>query len=387
MKTCSNPGCTTIVHARGLCDTHYRARYRKATIVEDKHEPAEPPQQEKLASAVFAFLQSNKDKSITLELLSDRFDVSLGRVRAALATLAEQGRNVHIDGTYDTASVATDIPPVENTRIDVNNFHGDLITRGFTADNHLCSKYARMDVLNALFDIWQEQGVTTVLQAGNMIDGEARFNRFDLVTRPGLEAQAEYLVQEWPHRKGMTTEFVCGDDHEGWYVQREGINIVNFLQAAARSAGRSDMIFRSYMEHTYDFVGLGYSTSMSMQHAGGGSAYAISYTVQKIVESYQPNEKPSILLVGHFHKAEFSYPRAVLTVQAGCTQDQTPFLRKRRIEAMVGGWTLKFTVDCNGVVHGFAPQWHPFYDRDFYRRWSYHWKPKGTKVQCTSREQ
>jgi hypothetical protein len=339
--------------------------------------PTPPTTTEVMANAIFSLLQSNKNESVTLETLSNRFDVSLGKIREALKVLAAAGKNVHVDEVFGVASVTSEIARAEDTRIDVSKFHGLDLKYGLTADNHLCSKYARMDVLEALFSIWEEQGVTKVLQAGNMIDGEARFNKFDLLTRPGLEAQAEYLVQEWPHRPGIITEFVCGDDHEGWYVQREGINIVKFLQSAALAAGRTDMVFKAYMEHTYDLLGNTGASTMCLQHAGGGSAYATSYTVQKIVESYQPNEKPNILLVGHFHKAEFGYPRSVLTVQAGCTQDQTPFLRKKRIEAMVGGWTLTFTVDNNGIVHGFTPQWHPFYDRDFYRRWSYHWKPKG----------
>jgi hypothetical protein len=327
---------------------------------------------------VFKFVKSQHGAQVTFELLSDVFDVGVSKIRGALAVLESQGKNIHIDEGFGVASLPSSIDAPKESQIDVSKFHGRPALYGFTADNHLCSKYARMDVLNALFDIWAEQGVNTVLQAGNMIDGECRFNRFDLVTRPGIDAQAEYLVNEWPARNDITTEFVCGDDHEGWYVQREGINIVTYLQNAADKAGRKDMVFLSYMEHTYNLLAKHGKSNMAVQHAGGGSAYATSYTVQKIVESYQPNEKPSILLVGHFHKAEFSYPRSVLTVQAGCTQDQSPFLRKKRIEAMVGGWTLSFTLDPNGIVHGFAPQWHPFYDRDFYSRWSYHWKPKPT---------
>ena len=393
---CCQFDCDEPARTLGMCDAHYR-RYKKGLRGEFLTAPINrysglgvdipPPSSIKpgfskdapLTDYIFKFIRARRGEPVTFEILSDAFDVSVGKVRTALAGLTAAGKNVHVDEGFGTASLPADIPSAGDTRIDVSKFHGDLVSYGLTADNHLCSKYSRMDVLNALFDIWAEQGVKTVLQAGNMIDGECRFNRFDLVTRPGIDAQAEYLMNEWPVRKGITTEFVCGDDHEGWYVQREGINIVSYLQNTAHDAGRGDMKFMSYMEHTYSMQAPNGASNMVVQHAGGGSAYATSYTVQKIVESYQPNEKPTILIVGHFHKAEFGYPRSVLTVQAGCTQDQSPFLRKKRIEAMVGGWTLSFTVDNNGIVHGFAPQWHPFYDRDFYSRWSYHWKPKATK--------
>jgi len=373
----------------GMCDTHYTRFRTNPNISLDvlsvpiRHK-TKAEEVEKLSASkspafsdrVFAMIRGGK-RAFTIEEISNQFDVSVGKVREAIEALKKQGKNVRVDDNLTISSPKTLPVGEEETRIDVTKFHGEEIAFGLTADNHLCSKYARLDVLNALYDIWESQGISRVLQAGNMIDGEARFNRYDLLTRPGIDAQAEYLMNEWPVRKGMKTEFVCGDDHEGWYVQREGVNIVDYLNLAAAKSGRDDLKFMGYMEHTYILKGKHGESDMSVIHAGGGATYAHSYTVQKIVESFQPNEKPTILLVGHFHKASFDYPRAVLAVQAGCTQDQTPFLRKRRIEAMVGGWTVSFTVDGNGIVHGFKPQWHPFYDRDFYAKWEYHWKPKG----------
>ena len=111
-----------------------------------------------------------------------------------------------------------------------------------------------------------------------------------------------------------------------------------------------------------------------MIHAGGGSTYAISYSAQKIVESYQGGEKPAILLIGHYHKYDVGYPREVYTVQPGCTQDQTPFMRKKKIQAMVGGASISFKQDEIGILHDFTVTWNPFYDRDFYKGWKYHWQ-------------
>lgn len=332
-----------------------------------------------LEQSILTHLRNNRQKAISVEALSDHFNVGIGRVRAALSSLRQVGFNIAEDAE-GTARIDTQLP-AEPSRscIDIRKLSGTKLKFGFTADNHLCSKYARMDVLNALYDIWERDGVETVLQGGNMIDGEASFNRFDLLTRPGLDAQAEYLVNEWPYRDGIVTKFVCGDDHEGWYVQRDGINICQYLQNKAEQGGRNDLEFVGYMEHTFDFKGENPESrsTMSLMHAGGGSAYAHSYTVQKIVESYQPNEKPTILLAGHFHKFEQGYPRAVHTVQGACTQDQTPFMRKKRIEAMIGGVSLEFTVDGNvGTIQDFGCKFHPFYDRDFYHRWGYIWSPK-----------
>src|SRR5581483_12495394 len=102
------------------------------------------------------------------------------------------------------------------------------------------------------------------------------------------------------------------------------------------------------MEHDIIFKGKHAQQVMRLIHAGGGSAYATSYTVQKIVESYQGGEKPQILLAGHYHKAEYGYPREVHCVQAACTEDQTLFMRKKKIAAHVGFWEVKLKQDARG---------------------------------------
>ena len=110
-------------------------------------------------------------------------------------------------------------------------------------------------------------------------------------------------------------------------------------------------------------------------HPGGGSAYAISYTAQKIVESLQGGEKPHFMLLGHYHKFNQGYPREVHTVQGGTTQDQTPFMRKQKIQAHVGFCIIRFHQAETGEINRFNVEWVPFYDKGFYekgdkyRRW------------------
>lgn len=322
-----------------------------------------------LSARIHAHLRKAR-RLVTIEELSDVFDLSVRRVRSALEDVRQSGYNVLV--TDDAAEVPKEVErQTDPMRIDVERFEGKTLRFGLTADNHLCSKYERMDVLNALFDIWQSEGVTTVLQAGNIIDGECRFNQFD-VHRRGMDAQVGYLVESWPHRDGINTQFLTGDDHEGWYVQREGVDIGRMIESQARDAGRDDLQHLGYMERNIVLEHDGREQVLRVMHAGGGSAYAISYTSQKIVESLQGGEKPNILIIGHFHKYDVGYPRNVVTIQPGCTQDQSPFMRKRRLEAHVGGATLEVTLGDDGLIHNVTHRWHPFYDRDFYRKaWSY----------------
>lgn len=276
-----------------------------------------------LDSKLEKLLRSARRK-LSIEVLSDELDTAPKVVRAAIERLQSSGKNINVTDGFE---ISKDIVPRAPTVIDTSKFKGKHIKFGLTGDNHLGSKYCRLDVLNALFDIWEDQGIDTVYQLGNMIDGDARFNKFDLLAH-GMEEQVNYFVKNWPKRKGIVTKFVTGDDHEGWYVQREGVDIGRVLQGHAREEGREDLVYLGHMEHDIILQAPHGQSTMRLIHAGGGSAYATSYSAQKIVESYSGGEKPSILLIGHYHKAEYGYPREVHVVQCGCftanTHIQTP---------------------------------------------------------------
>lgn len=245
---------------------------------------------------------------------------------------------------------------------------------GFTSDNHLGSKYSRLDVLNSLYDEFAAQKVDRVFNAGNWIDGEARFNKHDLLVH-GFENQLRYLAEHYPQRKGIVTHAVAGDDHEGWTAQREGLDPGRAAERMMRDAGRTDWVDHGYMEA---FIRLknaktGKSTMLHLMHPGGGSAYATSYTVQKIVEGYDGGEKPAVLLAGHYHKLSYNLVRNVHAIQTGTTQDQTPFMRKKKISAHVGGGICQLRQDPDtGAIIACRTEFLNFFVRDYYNgRWSH----------------
>jgi hypothetical protein len=80
----------------------------------------------------------------------------------------------------------------------------------------------------------------------------------------------------------------------------------------------------------------GKATTMAVCHPGGGSAYALSYSIQKIIESLEGGEKPAVGLYGHYHKLWAGNIRNVWCVQTGCQEDQTPFMRKSAWRRMSG---------------------------------------------------
>lgn len=239
---------------------------------------------------------------------------------------------------------------------------------GVLTDRHLCNKHQRLDVHKAAYDTFEREGITTVFDAGNWIDGEARFNKNELLVF-GMDGQLDYWVDKTPARKGMTTYFISGDDHEGWYSQRECINIGAYAQMKAEKAGREDLKFIGHVEADVALkCGRG-QTVMRVMHPGGGSSYALSYAPQKIVESFQGGEKPAVLVIGHYHKFDYCMPREVHVISAGCGIDQTMFMRKLKLAAHVGFVIVKIKQDkTDGHITRLNVEWNPYFSRGFYER-------------------
>ena len=306
-----------------------------------------------------------RKKTVSFLELCDLADQSPKKTEEELSALREQGYNIQLNPDKDII-LADRLPIQSPIQIDTQEYFGnDWIRFGVIADTHLCSKYARLDVLNALYDVYAREGIRDVYLAGNWIDGEAKFNKYDLFCI-GIENQIQYFLKNFPKRDGVTTHVLSGDDHEGWYVQREGVNIGKVLHDRANEAGRTDIADIGYMERDLCFKKKKGKSVVRIIHGGGGSAYAVSYQPQKYVEALQGGEKPSLIVAGHWHKYDWCYPREVNFLSCGCVQDQTPFMRKKRIQAMVGGCIVELRQDNKGIFVRTRVEWMPFYDRKFY---------------------
>lgn len=245
---------------------------------------------------------------------------------------------------------------------------------GAAGDLHAGSKYTRWDVRDDLYRQFIEAGAQCSFDTGNWIDGEASFNRYDLEAH-GLDGQVALLAER--HPKGLPTYTVWGDDHEGWLAQREGVNVGKYTEHIMQSRGH-DWHDLGFMESHLVLrnANTGKTASMSVVHPGGGSAYAVSYSIQKIIESLEGGEKPAVGLFGHYHKLWAGLIRNVWCLQTGCQQDQTPFMRKKRIEAHVGGALVKLRQDPeSGAIISMTPELIRYFNRDWYAgsgRWSKH---------------
>lgn len=316
-----------------------------------------------LETSILKRLQS---KSYTLTDLCSAVDRGPVSVQKSIETLQKKGYKTELFGEEARMSASS---PTGFTRIPLEHFKdGKWFRHGLVSDTHICSTYQRLDVLNAAYDHFEAEGIREVFHAGNWIDGEARFNKHELLTAPGFENQVKYFLDNYPNKVSINTRIISGDDHEGFYQQSFGVDVGRRLEQTARSRGRNDIFNLGYAEVDIPFAAKkgGKEAILRVVHAGGGSSYATSYSVQKLVESYSGGSRPQILYVGHYHKSEFLHYRNTAIIQAGCMEDQSLFMRKKKLSAHVGFWTVSFQVDSDGAVTRFNPEYFPFYDVGYY---------------------
>ena len=343
---------------------------------------ATPEKLNKLESSLASYLRKNKPSIMDL---ADKYDVSPKTIRNSIYNLKEKGYNLNISD--EQIQLVKEGVKQEPLKINVKDFFGSYPKKiyqvtnkskklihvpttefkfGAIADTHLGSKYERLDLLNLLYDIFKQENVKAVFHGGNYVDGEFRFNKYETKTH-GFDEMIDYFIKNYPEREGITTYFVDGDDHEGWWTQQTGLETGRVIEERAKQVGRNDLKYVGYQEADFILQAQKGRSLLKLMHGGGGTAYADSYSTQKLAESFQEGEKPHILLVGHYHKNVYHTPRGIHTVQVGCLQDQTRFMRKKKLRACLGGYLIKINQAPTGEINRFKPEWIQGWSSQFYK--------------------
>ena len=245
---------------------------------------------------------------------------------------------------------------------------GDWMRFGLVGDTHLCCKQERLAELHQFYDLMEAEGIRTVFHAGNIVDGYVPKINGDSVFASSIDGQCQYVIDNYPKRKNMITHFITGDDHEGWW-QKEGFNFGGYLQYLAHDQDRKDLRYIGHVEADVEIRnGDGAPTIIKVQHPGGGSSYARSYTGQKQVESFEGGEKPSILIQGHYHVSNYMNDRNIHVVSLPGWQDQTIFARKKRLRMEIGGAIMSFKRNpADGSVTRFQIEFVRYFTRGYYK--------------------
>lgn len=230
-------------------------------------------------------------------------------------------------------------------------------------DTQFGSKYAQITYLNDFYDLCAREGITDIYHTGDLTDGlkMRAGHEYELYTVSADEMRDD-VIKNYPRRDSITTHFITGN-HDASIYKHIGYDI-----GLAIANQRPDM---KYLGRDCAVVNLTPNCTLELRHPWDGTAYAISYKPQKMVEAMESDSKPNILAIGHYHKCEYIFYRNVHVLQSGCFQSQTPFTRGKGISVHMGGWIVTVHVDENGYIQRFMPEFIPFYKciRDDYKNY------------------
>lgn len=247
-----------------------------------------------------------------------------------------------------------------------SNWDGaQTIKFGLMGDTQFGSKYAQITHLHNFYDRLVKEGITTVYHTGDITDGlKMRTGHEYELYAISADEQRDDVVKNYPQREGITTYFITGNHDASIYKQ------VGYDIGRAISEKRSDLI---YLGRDCAIVNLTPKCTLELRHPWDGTAYALSYKPQKMIEAMESDSKPNILAIGHYHKAEYLFYRNVHCFQTGCFQGQTPFTRGKGISVHLGGWIVTVRVLEDGTITGISGEFVPYYAscKDDYKNFKY----------------
>lgn len=241
-------------------------------------------------------------------------------------------------------------------RVFLNDFYGDVYKFGVVSDTHIGSIHEKTAELGAAYRYFHKEGIKDVFHCGDVAEGEGVYRGQEYERyMTGADTLVKHIVETYPAINGMKTYFITGS-HDLSYYKTAGYDI-----GIRISEHRPDMIYLG--QDTADLK-ITKNFTIRLVHPGGGTSYALSYQVQKYIESLSGGQKPTIILFGHYHKAEYlPCYRNIFAFQSGCFQGQTTFMRRKRLPSHLGFWTIEAMVNKKRLVSRVKAEFVAFYEK------------------------
>jgi predicted phosphodiesterase len=248
--------------------------------------------------------------------------------------------------------------PQHTQKRNYNHNYGKHIRVGILSDTHIGHSEFDEDLLKYAGETFKKEKVQAVYHAGDILEGmSGRDGHVYELGKVGFSQQINYAVQMFKkYFKGIKMYGITGN-HDLWYKIRNngGIDVGEELQSRL---GKDN--FEYLGEYEAD-IKLAPNCIMKLFHPNDGTAYATSYKLQKLIESFEGGKKPHIVVEGHYHKALYMFSRNVHGLEAGTLCGQTGFMRGKKIPAHKGFYILDFEIGERGITK-FSPQFYPAYD-------------------------
>jgi len=230
------------------------------------------------------------------------------------------------------------------------HFDGDHIKFGIFGDTHIGSMYTHDDFIYQAFDQFRKEGVEFVGHTGDLAEGMSnRPGQIYELCDLGYDKQKEHavkLLKDCP-----APLYMIDGNHDRWFIKSSGAIFVKDV---------CERIGATFLGHDEGDIPLKNNIKLRLWHGEDGNSYALSYRIQKVVESLTGGTKPSAIFLGHTHKFVYIFERNIHCVSTGSMQRQTPWMRGKRIAAHVGFGIVDIHIVKDSISR-FKVEWFPFY--------------------------
>lgn len=230
--------------------------------------------------------------------------------------------------------------------------HGSRHRMMVISDTHIGSRFSPYEWHELAARTAREEGCDCILHCGDLTEG-MKITRMGTqmyeLTDLGYEAQRDRAIELMSLYE--IPIYIISGNHDGYFREYAGADIVKAV------ADKVDgMEYLGYDSADIEVEG----AVVRMWHGGDGNSYALSYRLQKVIESLPGGKKPDILLAGHVHKFCYIFERNVHGISVPCMQMQTDWMRGKKMAAHTGFLILDFEV-ANGCVCNLSVRLFPFY--------------------------
>src|SRR3990167_3536710 len=295
-----------------------------------------PTPKERLVKAL------QKDRRYKFRELRAICGVSNRTLNALFAELRQEGFKL-VFGRHDRTFFLSRVPTPYTDAFDMSwlAVKGKI---GLISDPHLCSNAERLDICEAAYDRFVEEGAQCVLHAGDISDGWQEYRGHEQnVKVAGAQSQAKYVIRHYPRREGLKTFFIAGNhDHRSYQkvgVDQCSLMVSGFTHEGREVKGRDDLVYLGQYSRMLVFPN---EVTAQLLHPRGGGVYAVSYPQQKRAREMRSDTRPNLQISGHYH--QFSWIRQDITEMIAMpgVQDETEFFVRLGFGRQMGFCVLEY---------------------------------------------
>ena len=232
-------------------------------------------------------------------------------------------------------------------------FPGESVKFLCFSDCHMGHKEYRPDVFEKMIEDAKRENCSFAINCGDTIEGmSGRDGHIYELTHLGATEQINYFKSQFKKLNNkLGSDFKvysieATGSHGGWFGSKAntGLDIGKELEEHSKN---------------YEFIGydeqdlvLSNKLKIRLLHPGKGSAYALSYHLQKYIESISGGQKPNLMFQGHYHKAGYHFYRNIHGYDAGTLENQSIFMKKLNTPAHIGYWIIDAKINKQPIEDG-----------------------------------